>query len=212
MRPPMPANAAFRIPNRSLVSTVLLTRDAYESKRVADLKTELKQRGLTTAGKRSDLIQRLVDSDVNRAKVLPTGVAGPALAASKNQTAAARKARPASTSAPRAAAPSSSAPPSPSEGHVGGLEEGVTISHPPDMEPGQVSNNAADVLDGQTLVADADAAPGVPASKQPRAPIVFNVKIPYEEPEPEYGAEIVSVRFPYLLRARKGTIKATSNR
>ena len=59
------------MPSRSLVSTVLLTKDAYESKKVTDLKSELRNRGLSTTGKRTELIKRLIENDSNRAKVLP---------------------------------------------------------------------------------------------------------------------------------------------
>ncbi|CBQ72653.1 conserved hypothetical protein [Sporisorium reilianum SRZ2] len=51
--------------SRGLVSSVLLssTRDAYESKKMAELKAELKSRGLASSGRKDDLIKRLVDHD-----------------------------------------------------------------------------------------------------------------------------------------------------
>ncbi|SPC67472.1 uncharacterized protein UHOD_03499 [Ustilago sp. UG-2017b] len=51
--------------SRGLVSSVLLssTRDAYESKKLAELKAELKSRGLAYSGRKEDLIKRLIDHD-----------------------------------------------------------------------------------------------------------------------------------------------------
>ncbi|KIS69575.1 uncharacterized protein UMAG_11472 [Mycosarcoma maydis] len=51
--------------SRGLVSSVLLssTRDAYETKKMAELKAELKSRGLAYTGRKEDLIKRLVDHD-----------------------------------------------------------------------------------------------------------------------------------------------------
>ncbi|CDW95342.1 hypothetical protein [Sporisorium scitamineum] len=51
--------------SRGLVSSVLLssTRDAYESQKVAELKADLKSRGLASSGRKEDLIKRLVDHD-----------------------------------------------------------------------------------------------------------------------------------------------------
>ncbi|EST04734.1 SAP domain protein [Kalmanozyma brasiliensis GHG001] len=51
--------------SRGLVSSVLLssTRDAYESKKMNELKAELKSRGLASSGRKDDLIKRLVDHD-----------------------------------------------------------------------------------------------------------------------------------------------------
>lgn len=51
--------------SRGLVSSVLLssTRDAYETKKIAELKADLKSRGLASTGRKDDLIKRLVDHD-----------------------------------------------------------------------------------------------------------------------------------------------------
>lgn len=50
---------------RGLSSSVLLssTRHAYESKKVAELKSELKSRGLASSGRKDELVMRLVNSD-----------------------------------------------------------------------------------------------------------------------------------------------------
>jgi SAP domain len=61
-------SASFRsLQHRTLVSSVLLTKDAYDSRKVTDLKSELKQRGLPLNGKRDDLIKRLLQDDARRA-------------------------------------------------------------------------------------------------------------------------------------------------
>ncbi|PWY97470.1 hypothetical protein BCV70DRAFT_64877 [Testicularia cyperi] len=51
--------------SRGLVSSVLLssTRDSYESKKMAELRSELKTRGLSSTGRKDELIKRLVDHD-----------------------------------------------------------------------------------------------------------------------------------------------------
>lgn len=190
-----PMQAPPALPSRSLVSTVLLTRDAYDSKRVAELKGELKQRGLSTAGKRSDLIKRLVESDQNRAKVLPTTADKINLSpskAGKSRTASTRTA----TSALSSSENDSQFPPATSAGVAGGEGKGATIPHPPNMEPGQVSASFIDpsrggVVAPEKLEAQANA-PGVPPEKTARAPTTFEVKIPYEPEPSEYGPEIVS--------------------
>ena len=62
---PIPAVSAGHA--RSLVSTVLLTADNYESKQVVELRAMLRQRGLTTGGRKAELVQRLKQSDMQRA-------------------------------------------------------------------------------------------------------------------------------------------------
>ena len=63
---------------RSLVSTVLLTADNYESKQVVELRAMLRQRGLTTGGRKAELVQRLKQSDMQRAgSTLATGAKAP---------------------------------------------------------------------------------------------------------------------------------------
>jgi len=52
---------------RSLVSTVLLTNEGYDAKQVTELRALLRQRGLTTSGRKAELVQRLKQSDMTRA-------------------------------------------------------------------------------------------------------------------------------------------------
>lgn len=54
-------------PSRSLVSTVLLTNEGYDTKQVTELRALLRQRGLTTSGRKAELVQRLKQSDMARA-------------------------------------------------------------------------------------------------------------------------------------------------
>ena len=54
-------------PSRSLVSTVLLTNEGYDTKQVTELRALLRQRGLTTSGRKAELVQRLKQSDMTRA-------------------------------------------------------------------------------------------------------------------------------------------------
>lgn len=176
------------MPSRSLVSTVLLTKDAYESKKVTDLKTELRQRGLSTTGKRTDLIKRLIENDSNRAKVLPTQEQITSISAPSTPRKSVRV-RTATTSAKvQQGAPETSA------GAVGSGAEGATIPHPPNMEPGQISSNASEATsDGlkQPEVLEAlSTAPGVPPQKAPQAPITFEVKIPYESTPVDPGPKV----------------------
>lgn len=170
------------LPSRAFVSSVLLTRDAYESKRVAELKSELKQRGLTTSGKRTDLIQRLLEHDQNKLKVLPTAVPAKRAARTRSATTDAK------TGHAHDVAPQHSA------GVVGANAKGATVSHPPNMEPGQVSANFHDPSQGGVVAPDKlephGSAPGVPPAKAPTAPRTFEINIPYE-PEPvEFQADI----------------------
>lgn len=50
---------------RTLVSTVLLSRDAYDNRNVAQLKEECKTRGLVTSGRRADIVTRLLNDDAH---------------------------------------------------------------------------------------------------------------------------------------------------
>ena len=58
---------ATHLARRHLVSSVLLTKEAYDARKVPDLKSELKQRGLSTTGKRDELIRRLLQDDARKA-------------------------------------------------------------------------------------------------------------------------------------------------
>lgn len=173
--PPLPSY------NRSLVSSVLLSRDVYDKKNVPELKGELNQRGLSTNGRRKDLIQRLLESDTQSAKVLPINDAF-------KSTQQIRKASTKSASSKK----EDDVLPEVSGGVVGGLTE-TTIPHPPDMEPGTVSSNKKDSIGDITQEKVLEAhptAPGVPPEKAARVPIVFDIKIPYEEIAEDQGPEI----------------------
>lgn len=180
------------LPSRSLVSTVLLTKDAYESKKVTDLKTELRSRGLSTNGKRTDLIKRLIENDTNRAKVLPlssedqiNSISAPS---TPRKTVRIRSITSSSSKKVQQGAPETSA------GAVGSDAKGATIPHPPNMETGQISSNASEpTSEGikQPEVLEAlSTAPGVPPEKAPQAPITFEVKIPYEKTPIDPGPEV----------------------
>lgn len=54
------------VPSRTLVSSVLLTRESYDAKNVQQLKSECKQRGLTTNGRRADIVARLLNDDAKQ--------------------------------------------------------------------------------------------------------------------------------------------------
>lgn len=199
-------NAQSTLTSRTLVSGVLLSRDAYDGDKVAELKTELKQRGLSTQGRRADLIRRLLEDDKQKSGGSPaTAAAGtpapsPASAAPANKT----QTRMASTKrgdakSPDAEGSPSEARPSMSSGNVGvDGQTGATVSHPPDMEPGQVSSNAASAIDAASGIVPEKPIPveanppGVPPQHTPSAPITFEVKVPYEAEVPDAGPEIVS--------------------
>ncbi|MCO5549635.1 hypothetical protein L7F22_003108 [Adiantum nelumboides] len=180
------------MPSRSLVSTVLLTKDAYESKKVTDLKSELRNRGLSTTGKRTELIKRLIENDSNRAKVLPISSqqeqTGSFSAPSTPRKTVRIRSVTSSAKVQQQGAPETSA------GVVGSDAKGATIPHPPNMEPGQISSNASEATsDGlkQPDVLEAlSTAPGVPPEKAPQAPITFEVKIPYESTPIDPGPEV----------------------
>ncbi|UZJ55010.1 hypothetical protein CBS101457_004330 [Exobasidium rhododendri] len=184
LRSASPATAAsttsvINVPvyKRTLVSTVLLSRDAYNDKKVSELKNELKSRGLATNGKRSDLVDRLLDNDTSNSRVFS--------GSDSNQQQSTRNA---STQSKK-----ESVKPSPSP-NVAGAGEKATISHPPGIEPGQVSSNVAEVADGfvvpEKVLETQSPAPGVPPEKTARVPIVFEVKIPYEKIPVDAGPEI----------------------
>lgn len=173
--PPLPSYS------RNLVSSVLLSRDVYDKKNVPELKGELKQRGLSTGGKRKDLIQRLLDSDNQSAKVLPTTDAFKAPQQSRKASTKSATSKKEENVLPEASA-----------GVVGGITE-TTIPHPPDMEPGTVSSNKQDAsghITEEKILEAHPTAPGVPPEKAARVPIVFDIKIPYEEIAQDKGPEI----------------------
>jgi hypothetical protein len=166
---------------RSLVSSVLLDRDVYDKKNVAQLKGELKQRGLSTTGKRKDLVDRLMSSDGRNARVLPSGESNPP-----------SQSRRASTKSASSSAAKDNIKPETSQGSVG-VTGKATVSHPPDIEPGQVSSNAHDetgAITKTTVLEAPPTAPGVPPEKAPQVPVTFDVKIPYEKVGEDKGPVI----------------------
>jgi hypothetical protein len=50
------------VQQRTFMSAVLLSRDQFQGKTVVELKKQLNERGLSTKGKKKDLVDRLVDS------------------------------------------------------------------------------------------------------------------------------------------------------
>ncbi|KAL4398817.1 poly(A)+ mRNA export from nucleus protein [Malassezia pachydermatis] len=72
--------AAVQTQARTFVSTVLLTNEGYEKKQVTELRAMLRQRGLTTTGRKAELIQRLKQNDMARSgsSLATAGVAKPA--------------------------------------------------------------------------------------------------------------------------------------
>lgn len=178
--------------SRTLVSSVLLSRDAYDAEKVANLKTELKQRGLSTNGKRADLIRRLLEDDKQKSGGSPAPSTPSSVTQPKARMASTKRATK-SESSPKEARPAMSA------GNVGvDGSAGPTVSHPPDMEPGQVSSNLGDAIERgivpeKPVPVEANP-PGVPPQSTPTAPVTFEVKIPYEAEVPDAGPEIVSGR------------------
>lgn len=178
--------------SRTLVSSVLLSRDAYDAEKVANLKTELKQRGLSTNGKRADLIRRLLEDDKQKSGGSPAPSTPSSVTQPKARMASTKQATK-SESSPKDARPSMSA------GNVGvDGSAGPTVSHPPDMEPGQVSSNLGDAVERgivpeKPVPVEANP-PGVPPQSTPTAPVTFEVKIPYEAEVLDAGPEIVSGR------------------
>jgi hypothetical protein len=166
---------------RTLVSSVLLSRDVYDKKTVQELKSELKKRGLIISGRRNDLVERLVGNDSRRAQVLPTGEVSSIPSQSRSASTQA-------TSTPKGDA----VKPETSQGSVG-VTGKATVSHPPNFEAGQVSSNAHDSLGEivkKNVLEAPPTAPGVPPEKSPQVPVTFDVKIPYEVIEPAPGPNI----------------------
>lgn len=179
---------------RSLVSTVLLSRDAYESRRVAELKAELKNRGLSTNGRRSELVERLLNDDTQKAGSNANNASG---ARAKSTLAQLRKDEGTASSKP---GPSTAGP----TGQQAASEEAVP--HPPEIQPGMVVSAgmeatpaavtpAPGVSSPATVQSVQGNPPGVPPQKTPSPPETFKVEIPYEKEVPEAGPEIVSCLF-----------------
>ena len=192
--------------SRSLVSSVLLTAEGYESRQVTELRAMLRQRGLATSGRKAELVQRLKQNDMVRA--------GSTLASSTPSTEKTRH----STRMPRTAAapthpltmmPISARAKTTARGKKGSDAADAAEKTMPSMsiEPGTVVSGTT-VLnsDGATVSspkkADSGRAtvPGNPESSSARgSEPVFNVTIPFEEPiqpEPQYIPSIHMLKNP----------------
>ncbi|PWN50300.1 hypothetical protein IE53DRAFT_411013 [Violaceomyces palustris] len=189
---------------RSLVSSVLLssTRDTYESKKIAELKQELKSRGLSSSGRKEDLIKRLIDNDLTRAgsnisRQLPNQDTR-----SKSTLASLRtepKKPQSSTSSPPPAAASPA-----KEVQAKKLAEKVSevlkeTDAPPELEAGSVHSAASDSAEktgksspeqAPEVPSVATSPPGLPPQKAPVPKETFNVQIPYYDDPVESGPEI----------------------
>ncbi|WFD20303.1 hypothetical protein MCAP1_002547 [Malassezia caprae] len=163
---------------RSLVSTVLLTAEGYESKQVVELRAILRQRGLTTSGRKAELVQRLKQSDMKRAgSTLAVG----SPAAPK----AARKPR--GKRGADAAAAAAASNPSPS------LEAGTVVSANPSAEGGIGPSSPSEVAPSS------GSAPGLPIDADAPTENTFQVRLPFEEapkPEPQYIPSILMFEEP----------------
>lgn len=154
---------------RSLVSTVLLTADNYESKQVVELRAMLRQRGLTTGGRKAELVQRLKQSDMQRAgSTLATGAKAP------------RRGRAAAKSKPeieaKVAEEVASMPHTPAEKvhhevSSFSMDRDGTIRSLSPSQPEQTQKHAE--------------APGQPAHKAEHAPETFNIVMPSPGVAPE---------------------------
>ncbi|CAD6949534.1 unnamed protein product [Tilletia caries] len=202
--------------HRTLTSTVLLTRtrEQYEARRMPELKDELRQRGLATSGKRDELVRRLLNDDVRRAGsnvVLESPSAAGVSVRTKTTQASTTKGGaprtpPTSDSATPNASTSSSlaslrAQTSPQTAGVAvdkdaAADEGTAVI-PGVSSPqikGPVSSNPPGVPPQREAARSAAAGTaarggpfgGFPDSKVPS----FNIKIPYEEAQPEEGPKI----------------------
>lgn len=221
------------VPSRNLVSSVLLSRDAYDRQNVNQLKGELKTRGLTTSGRRAELVIRLLNDDAQRSgsglvldnipakePKLRRGKASLASLRGKDggktgtQASSATPTNklandPSSTSSSASnssapAAPSSPTPKTeaspPTSSGTPIVGEGATISHPPEIKPGDTVSPSLNVIDGKVQVPEklpsASGPPGVPPQKEPDHPETFKINIPYEELAELPGPDIVSRQRP----------------
>lgn len=164
--------------SRGLVSTVLLTAESYEKKQVAELRTLLRQRELATNGRKSELIQRLKQSDMQRAGSTLAAAAPNDPSLTKVSKAKTKRVPKGKEAAELAAAKMPAAP----------------------LEPGSVSSAGADAegMPGSSspssdAVAPANP-PGRPELKTEGVAENFNVKVPFEEPQPHTEQYIPSIK------------------
>ncbi|WFD24167.1 hypothetical protein MEQU1_002864 [Malassezia equina] len=153
---------------RSLVSTVLLTADGYESKQVVELRAMLRQRGLTTTGRKAELVQRLKQNDMKRA--------GSTLAVAAPGTPKAPR-KPRGKRGADAAAAAAESNPSVS------LEAGTVVSANADSDGGIGASSPKEAAPSSGN------APGRPQDLASKTENTFHVMLPFEEepkPEPQY--------------------------
>ncbi|CAO1629717.1 unnamed protein product [Sympodiomycopsis kandeliae] len=208
------------VPTRGLVSTVLLTRDSYDAKNVQQLKAECKQRGLTTGGKRTDIVARLLNDDaVQSGSGITTEPSSSSLSPSRSSKARGaaslaslrsgdkaqqqKEQQPSSSlkgtpkkpaPAPARPSPATEASPATSSAQTGG----ASIPHPTTIKPGQVqtpgsaqtSSTDAGLSSPDTKLSPDSNPPGVPPQNEPKVPETFKVDIPYEQAAPQPGPEI----------------------
>lgn len=171
------AEAAPPVPARSLVSTVLLTAEGYESKQVTELRALLRQRNLASSGRKAELVQRLKQNDMQRA--------GSTLAAA----------------APKTSKPKPKAKAVPKGKEAAELAAAKMPAAP--LEPGSVSSPAADA-DGTLGKASPSATvvpphepttpPGRPSHKADPVRDTFSIKVPFEEPAEPVAQYIPSIK------------------
>lgn len=208
---------------RTLVSTVLLTRETYDKRNVAQLKDECKQRGLTTSGRRADIVARLLNDD---ARQNGSGIREEPAAKTTHRRTNSSLASLRGSDAPSSSSSSSggknapskkttASPPSPNDStladsptarspvdaHTVTSGTGASISTPEDIQPGEVSHAGQPLGQGQPAISSKeklDASsnpPGVPPQKEPsHHPTTFKVEVPSEPVEEKHGPEIVSRR------------------
>lgn len=160
-QPPAPVGA------RSLVSTVLLTNDGgYETKQVTELRTLLRQRGLAAGGRKAQLIQRLKESDGDRAQVALASTAPEGAKRTRSRS------KPKGKAAAEAAA---------EQTPTTTLEPG-TVSSPAAEFPGHAGTRSPTKPQERTQTA-----PGVPEHRAQEESVVetFNVRVPETPADPE---------------------------
>lgn len=156
--------------SRSLVSSVLLSNDGYEGRQVAELKALLRQRGLSQAGRKSLLIERLKENDIARAAAPATTNAAP------RRNSGSRRPR-GSDAAAAAAARTPTA----------NLEPG-TVSSMKDAE-GNIASRSPAVAQEEVPTA-----PGMPLKTEGDVPNTFNVRIPEITTEPAAPQYIPTIK------------------